>query len=114
MIVRIAELNRDLTASAPPSFEIDLGVEFSQALARVQHFAKSRYFESQMMQLSIGVFAVAGADEREAVMVGMTAQKYHAAGHHFFRVDIRHLEAHDLGIEIRSALEIGDFQDHVA
>jgi hypothetical protein len=66
------------------------------------------------MQFPIRVLAVTGADESEAMMIGVATQKHHAAGHHLFRVNVRDFEAQDLRVKFRGAFEIGYLQDDVA
>src|SRR5438067_13500540 len=67
-----------------------------------------------MMQLSIGIFAVACADQRKAMVIRVAAQKHHAAGHHIFGIDVRDFEAENSGVEIRGPFEIGYLQYHMA
>ena len=69
MIVRVAKFDGDLATSTPSPFKVDLSAAFTQAIARAQDFGERRHLESEVMQFSIRVLAVTGADESKAMMV---------------------------------------------
>ena len=47
-------------------------------------------------------------------MIAVAAQKHHASGHHLFGINVGDLEAENVSVKLRRALEIGDLQDHMA
>ncbi len=53
VVVRVAELDGDLTAGAAPSFKVDLGAVLLQPVAGAQHFAEGRDFEGEVMQFAM-------------------------------------------------------------
>src|SRR5436190_20823095 len=79
MIVRIAELDRDLAARAPPSFEVDLDPGAAQMLARAQDFAEGRHLEREMVHRARAGLVLEPADQREAMVIGVAAEKYESA-----------------------------------
>src|SRR5262249_6054147 len=106
MIVRIAELDRELTAGAPPSGEIYLDPVPAEVVACPDDFVERCDLEGDMIELDIRRFGRHGTDERNAVMVRVAAQENHAARHHLRRVDVGDLEAEYLGVEPRRPLDV--------
>jgi hypothetical protein len=114
VIVRIAKFHRDLTARPTAAVEVDFRLRRSQTIAGAKDLGKRRYFERKMMKLAIGVLAVASADESEAMMIGVAAQKYHAAGHHVFGIDVGYSEAEDMGVKFYGPFEVGNLEHDMA
>ena len=67
-----------------------------------------------MVQFSIGIFAIAGTDQRQTMVIRIAAQKNHTAGHHLVRVDIGNFESQHLSVEFRGSFEIAYLQDDMA
>jgi hypothetical protein len=73
----------------------------AEMVVRPYDFVEGCDLEGDVVELDIGRFRRQRADERDAVMIRVAAQKDHAAGHHPFGINVRNLKAQDLGVEAR-------------
>jgi hypothetical protein len=67
-----------------------------------------------MVQFPVRVFPIAGADQRQTVMVRIAAQKDHTSRHHFLGVDVGHFETQHLGVKSGGFFQVAHLQDDVA
>ena len=110
MVVRIAEFYGDLTTSPAASFKIDLNLIGAQAITSPDNFGQCGNFKGEVMQLFVRRSSLAGADQRQAMMVGIAAQKNHPARHHCFRVNVGNFEPQYLGVKSGGFLQVADLQ----
>jgi hypothetical protein len=113
MVVRIAEFYSDLAAGPPAALEINLNMIGAQAITGPDDFGECRDFKCEVMQLFISGLSFAGADQRQAMMVCIAAQKNHSAWHHCLRVNIGNIEAQHLGVKSGGFFQIADLQDYM-
>ena len=113
MVVRIAEFYGDLAAGPAAAFKIDLNLIGAQAITGPDDFGECRDLKCEVMQLFVGGLSFAGADQRQAMMVCIAAQKNHPARHHCLRVNIGNFEAQHLGIKSGGFFQVADLQDYV-
>ena len=106
MIVGVAEFDRKLAAGAAAALEIDLDAMPAQMVASPYHFVEGRDLKGNVVQLDILRRRIRRTDKRDAVMVGVAAQKHHAARHHLLGIDVGDLEPQHLGIEPRRTFDI--------
>src|SRR5262249_12806662 len=69
MIIRVTKLHGDLATGTPPAFEVDLRAMRAQPVARVDDLCQGRDLESEMVQFAVRVLSIAGADQRQTVMI---------------------------------------------
>jgi hypothetical protein len=63
----------------------------AQLFSHVQDLVKRRHLESDVMQFFMMRSPRAGADQRNRMMIGMTAQECKSAGLQIFGIDFSHL-----------------------
>jgi hypothetical protein len=114
MVVRIAELYGDLATGAPASFKIDLNLIGAQTITSPDDFGECRDFKGEVMQLLIGGLALAGTDQRQAMMVRVAAQENHSARHHCLRVNVGDFEAEHLSVKRSGFFQVPDLQHDMA
>src|SRR6267378_4020782 len=59
-------------------------------------------------------FAASAGIEPTSAMVGVAAQKDHAARHHLLGIDVRDLKAEHLGVEPRRPLHVAHIQNDMS
>src|SRR5688572_22547877 len=113
VVVRIAKLYGDLATGPAAALKIDLNLIRTQAITSADNFGECRNFKGEVMQLFVRRLALAGADQGQAMMVRVAAQKNHPARHHCFRVNIGNLEAQHLGVKSGGFFQVADLQDYM-
>ena len=111
MVVRIAEFYGDLAAGPAAALKIDLNLIRAQAITGPDDFGECRDFKCEVMQLFVRGLSFAGADQRQAMMVCVAAQKNHPARHHRFGINIGDSQAEHLGVKSGGFLQVTDLQD---
>ena len=106
VVVRVAELDRELAAGAPAALEIDRDPVPAQMVARPHDIVEAADLEGDVVQLDILGRRRGRADEGDAVMVAVAAQKHHAARHHLLGIHVGDQEAQHLGVEPGRALDL--------
>jgi hypothetical protein len=113
MVVRIAELYGDLATGPAAALKIDLNLIRAQAITSAYNFGECGNFKGEVMQLFVRRLALAGANQRQAMMVCIAAQKNHSARHHCLRVNIGNFEAQHLGVKSGGFFQVADLQDYM-
>src|SRR5262249_20629836 len=111
--VRVAKLHGELAAGAPSAFENDRDVVLAQPGASAKHLVRRADLERKVIQrgaLELG----RAADERDAMVVRVEAEKDHPAGHHAVGIAVADRKAEHVRVEAHRRLEVGDVEDHVA
>ena len=107
--IRVPEFQGNLAPGTPAALEDDGHVVLPQPGPRAEHLVHRAHLEGEVIEAA--ALAHRGpADEGHAVVVGIAAEKDHAARHHGVRVAIADLEAQHLGVKAQRRLQIGDVQ----